>query len=106
MKVLLVPLFATFDALLGAMGGDVGQCLPNTSLGRAKHDYLIVGGALGGEAAWLLECVPEEDPTSALPWALYDALGAARPHYPSELGGELRARCADPAAIAGPGKRN
>jgi hypothetical protein len=75
MKVLVVPLFATFDALLGAMGGDVGQCLPDTSLGRAKHDYLIAGGALGGDAAWLLECVPKEDPTSALPWALYDALG-------------------------------
>jgi hypothetical protein len=34
-------------------------CLP-TSLGRAKHDHLITGGALGGDVVRLLECFPEE----------------------------------------------
>jgi hypothetical protein len=45
LKVLLAPLFGTFDALLDAVGGDVGQRLLvaarghlPASLGRAKHD--------------------------------------------------------------------
>jgi hypothetical protein len=58
MKALLAPLSATFDALLGAVRGDVGWhlpvatwgCLP-ASLGMTKHDCLIASGALGGDAA-------------------------------------------------------
>jgi predicted flavoprotein YhiN len=32
LKAVLVPLFAAFDALLGAMGGDVRRCLPIAAL--------------------------------------------------------------------------
>jgi hypothetical protein len=77
LKALLAPLSAAFDALLGVMGGNVRRCLPVTSWGRipaslgmAKYDLLVAGGALGGDAAWLLERVPEEVVASALPWAL------------------------------------
>jgi hypothetical protein len=77
LKALLVPLFAAFDALLGIVGGDVRQYLPvaaqghlPASLGRVKHDHLIAGGALGSDAAWLLERVPEEVTLSALSQAL------------------------------------
>jgi hypothetical protein len=54
-----------------------------TSLDRAKHDRLIAGGALGGNAARLLEGVPEEIIMYALSWALRVALV---PALPSELG--------------------
>jgi hypothetical protein len=54
-----------------------------TSLGRAKHDRLVAGGALGGNAARLLKGVPEEVIMYALSWALCVALC---PRYPSELG--------------------
>jgi hypothetical protein len=74
--------FAASDALLGAVGDDAGRCLPitawghlPTSLGGAKHDSVVAGGALGGAAAQLLERVPEEVAMSALPWALPTALG-------------------------------
>jgi hypothetical protein len=84
LKALLAPLFATFAALLGAMGGDVGRRLPvatrghlPASLGRAEHDHLIAGGVLGGDATWLLERVPKEVATSVLPRALRTALGPA-----------------------------
>jgi hypothetical protein len=57
LKALLAPLIAAFDALLGAVCGDVGQCLLvaaqcclTASLCRAKHDYLVAGGLLGGDA--------------------------------------------------------
>jgi hypothetical protein len=73
LKVLLAPLFAAFDALLGIVGGDVRPCFPvtargrvPTSLGRAKHDRLVAGGSLGGDAMRLLECVAEEVTLSAL----------------------------------------
>jgi hypothetical protein len=75
LKALLAPLSATFDALLGVVGGDVRRHLPIASwghrlasLGRAKHDYLIAGSALGGDATWHLEHVPKGFSTSALPW--------------------------------------
>jgi hypothetical protein len=34
LKELLAPLFGTFDALLGAVGGDVERCLLVTAWGR------------------------------------------------------------------------
>jgi hypothetical protein len=81
LKALLAPLFVTFDALLGAMGGDVRWHLPITAwgrlpatLGRVKHDRLVAGGALGGDTVWLLYRVPEEDAMSALSQALHVAL--------------------------------
>jgi hypothetical protein len=81
LKALLAPLFATFDTLLGAMGGDVERHLPITarghllaSLGKAEHDRLIAGEALGGDAAWLLERVPQEVTMSILLGALHAAL--------------------------------
>jgi hypothetical protein len=62
LKALFVPLFAAFDALLGALGGDIRQCLLVAARGHlpasrcgAKRDRLIAGGALGGDAAQLLE---------------------------------------------------
>jgi hypothetical protein len=77
LKALLAPLVAAFDTLLGTVHGDVGRCLPvaarcrlPASLCRAKRDYLIVGGALGGDAVWLLKHVPEEVAMFALPQAL------------------------------------
>jgi hypothetical protein len=49
LKVLLARLVATFDALLGAVSGDVGRCLPVTTRGglpaslcRANALLLIV----------------------------------------------------------------
>jgi hypothetical protein len=58
LKALLAPLLATFDTLLCVVGGDVGRCLPAaawghlpTSLGTIKHDRLVAGGALCGNAA-------------------------------------------------------
>jgi hypothetical protein len=63
------------------VGGDVGLRLPvaarghlPTSLGRAKHDHLIAGGALGGNDAQLLEHVFEEVAMSTQSWALCTAL--------------------------------
>jgi hypothetical protein len=77
-----VPHFATFNALLGAVGGDVRQHLPIASwgrllasLGRAKHDRLLASGALDDDAVWLLERVPKEVAMSALPRALRTVLG-------------------------------
>jgi hypothetical protein len=81
LKALPAPLFATFDALLGDVGGDVGRHLPITawgrllaSLGRAKHDCLIASGALGGDVVQLLKHIPQGVTMSALPRALYMAL--------------------------------
>jgi hypothetical protein len=77
LKMLLLPLVAAFDALLGAVGGDIGWCLPVAALGGlpaslcwAKHDRLIGGGALGANVVWLLECAPEEVAMFALSQAL------------------------------------
>jgi hypothetical protein len=55
LTALLAPLFAAFDALLGAVGGDVGRCLHVTTWG-----HLTAGGVLSGDAARLLRRVPEE----------------------------------------------
>jgi hypothetical protein len=94
------------------MGGDVGWRLPIAaegrlpiSLGKAKHDHLVPCAALGGDAVWLLEHVPEEVTMSALSRALRTALGAAHLRYPEELGCEPGAHRADPTAIAGLGMR-
>jgi hypothetical protein len=35
-----------------------------------RHVRLIANGALGGDATWCLECVPEEVTMLALVWAL------------------------------------
>jgi hypothetical protein len=82
LKVLLAPLVATFNSLLGAVGSNVGRCLLVTAqghlpafLGRAKHDCLIASGALSGDATRLLEHGPKEVSMSALPRALRAALG-------------------------------
>jgi hypothetical protein len=54
----------------------------------AKHDYLIASGALGGDAARLLERVPKQVVMSALPWAraallsLAVSLGLIAPFLP------------------------
>jgi hypothetical protein len=81
LKALLVPLFAAFGTFLSAVGGDVGWRLPvaargrlPASLGRVKCDHLIASGALGGNAAWLLERVPKEVAMYTLPWALCVAI--------------------------------
>jgi hypothetical protein len=82
LKALLAPLVAAFDALLGAVCGDVGRCLLvaawcclTASLCRVKHDCLVAGGLLGGDATRLLKLVPEEVVMSALPQALRAVLG-------------------------------
>jgi hypothetical protein len=56
--VLLVPLFAAFDTLLGDVGSDIGRHLLATawrhlpaSLVWEKNDHLISSGMLGGSAA-------------------------------------------------------
>jgi hypothetical protein len=74
LKALLVPLLAAFGALPSAMANDVRWRLPVTtqghlpaSLGGVKHDCLVVGGALDGDVARLLERVPEEIAMSAMP---------------------------------------
>jgi hypothetical protein len=88
-KALLVPLFSAFGAILDDVGGDIGWCLPvasqghlPTSLGRAKHDRLIIGGALGGDAVQLPEHVPEEVAKYGLSRALCVVL---RPHARTAL---------------------
>jgi hypothetical protein len=82
LKVLFASLVAAFDALLGAMSGNIGWCLLviarchlPASLCKAKHGCLKAGGALGGDAARLLKCAPEEVIMSALSWALRTAFG-------------------------------
>jgi hypothetical protein len=82
LKALFAPLVATFDALLSAMSGDVERCLLvatrchlPASQCRAKHGCLVAGGALGGDAARLLKCAPEEVVMSTLSWALCVVIG-------------------------------
>jgi hypothetical protein len=74
LKALLVPLLATFGALLSAMDDDVRWRLPvatqgrlPASLGRVKHDCLVVGSVLDGNVARLLKRVPKEIAMYALP---------------------------------------
>jgi hypothetical protein len=64
--VLLTPLVATFDAVLGAVGGVVRWRLLiatwghlPTCLCRVVHDCLVVGGVLGGDVARLHERAPK-----------------------------------------------
>jgi hypothetical protein len=77
LKALFAPLVAAFDALLGAVSGDIrrrllvaARCHLPASLCRAKHDRLIAGGALGGNAVRLLKQASKEVVMSALLWAL------------------------------------
>jgi hypothetical protein len=81
LKALPMPLATAFDALLCAVSGDVEQRLLvatrghlPTSLCRAKHDHLVIGGTLGGDVAWRLECALEGVTTSTLPLVLRVAL--------------------------------
>jgi hypothetical protein len=74
LKPLLAPLIAAFDGILGAVSGDIGQCLPVIARGGlpgslcwAKHNHFIAGGVLGGDAARLVKCAPEEVAMSTLP---------------------------------------
>jgi hypothetical protein len=67
LRALLVPLFAILDALLSAVYDDVrwhllaaAQGHLPASLGLAKHDQLVVGGVLDGDAVRLLKCVFEK----------------------------------------------
>jgi hypothetical protein len=80
--------FATLDALLSMIYGYVRWCLLVAARGRfptslvlAKHDRTIAGGVLGGDAAWLLECVPKKVTMLALEKASCVALGQ-RVHDP------------------------
>jgi hypothetical protein len=73
--------FATLDALPTAVDGDIGRCSLATtrghlpaSQGRAKHNYLVAGGVLGGDVAQCLECVPAKVVMLTLEWALCAAL--------------------------------
>jgi hypothetical protein len=82
LNVLLAPVFAAISALLGAVSGDARRRLPITawghlpaSLGRVKHDHLIAGGALVGDATWLLKRVSQEVALFSLSQALCAALG-------------------------------
>jgi hypothetical protein len=82
LEALHAPLVAAFDALLGAASGNVKWrllvtaqgCLP-VSLCGVKHDHLVAGGVLGGDAAPLLKCASEEVPMSTFSWALCVAFG-------------------------------
>jgi hypothetical protein len=65
-KVLLAALFATLDALLGAVGGDIrwhsltaARDHLTSSLCWTRHDRLIPSGMLGGDVTRRLECVPK-----------------------------------------------
>jgi hypothetical protein len=82
LKVLFAPLVATFDALPGAVNGDIrrrflvtAQCHLPASLCRVKHDLLIAGSALCGDATQLLKHAPKEVIMSALLQALCAAFG-------------------------------
>jgi hypothetical protein len=72
LRVLLSPLLA---ALLGVVDGNVGRCLLAAawghlpaSLGRTMFSHHIAGGILGGDAAWILDDVPESIVVFSLAW--------------------------------------
>jgi hypothetical protein len=80
--VLHAPLFATLDALLSVVDGDVGRHhlaaawgRLSTSLGRTKHGNLLADVMLGGDATRLLECVPEKVAMLTLEQVLCAVLG-------------------------------
>jgi hypothetical protein len=82
LKVLLAPIFITLDTLPADVDGDVGwrslitaQGRLPASLGLVKHNRLIAGGVLGGDAAWCLECVPAKVAMLTLERAPCAALG-------------------------------
>jgi hypothetical protein len=82
LRLMLTPLVAAFDAVLGAVGDVVGRCLLIATRGclpaclcSAVHDRLIDGGVLGGDAARFLKRAPEEVAMSALPWTLPIVIG-------------------------------
>jgi hypothetical protein len=52
--VLLVPLFATLGTLPDVLDGDIDRRFPAAAWGQVKLGYLVVDGALGGDAAQLL----------------------------------------------------
>jgi hypothetical protein len=75
-----VPLVTTSDAVLGVTGGIVRQRLLAwgrlpTCLCMVVCGHLIVGGVLGGDTTWLLECDPEEVALFVLPQAVFAAIG-------------------------------
>jgi hypothetical protein len=88
LEALLMPLFATHDALPTAVDGDVRRCslgaawgcLP-ASLGLAEHDTLIAGGVLGCDVVWLLKRATEKVAKLALERAPCTVLGR-RAHAP------------------------
>jgi hypothetical protein len=62
-----VPLFAALDTLMGVANSNVGWHLLAAAwghlpafLGWMKHSCLVASGVPDGNAAWLLECVPEK----------------------------------------------
>jgi hypothetical protein len=76
LKALPTPLVVAFNTPLGVVSGDIGPCLLVTSRGylpaslcRTKHDRLVTGSVLGGDAALLLKRVHQEVSTSTLPRA-------------------------------------
>jgi hypothetical protein len=77
LKALFASPLLPLTPFLGVVGGNVEWslqvtargCLP-ASLGRVKNDHLVAGGAWGGDAARLLERVPEEVTMVAPLWAL------------------------------------
>jgi hypothetical protein len=82
LKALFAPLVAAFDALLGAVSGNIRRCLLvlarcclPTSLCRVKHGHLVAGGALGGDATRLLKRGPKEVVMSIMSQALREAFG-------------------------------
>jgi hypothetical protein len=82
LRVLLAPLVAAFDALLGTVSSGIGRRLLVSAWGRfpaylceAGHDHLVPGGVLGGDATWLLERASKEFALFPLPRALLAATG-------------------------------
>jgi hypothetical protein len=88
LKALLAHFFAALDALPAIVDGDIRRCSIAAarghflaSMSRVKHDCLIDGGVLGGDAARHLECVPEKVTTLTLERAPCAELGP-RAHDP------------------------
>jgi hypothetical protein len=71
-----------------------------------RHVRLIANGALGGDATWCLECVPEEVTMLALVRALRAVLELRARAPPSEPGDRFVARHTGPTATVGPWTRN
>jgi hypothetical protein len=81
LRALLAPLVTASDAVLGTASDIIGRRLLVASWGRlcvAACGRLVVGGMMGGNTAWLIECALEEVTLSALPWALRIATGHSK----------------------------